>query len=124
MDSLQSWIYTVIAVGLAIGVAPFILNKIATERAKLANEKASTKNKILDFALRVAEQVVLIAESKGGTSAEQSKNATDLIQQRLTENNYGNKFTDAQIEQILQAAYISKKVDGSIELSKKNTEEK
>lgn len=124
MDSLQSWIYTVIAVGLAIGVAPFIHNKIATERAKLASEKASTKNKILDFALQVANQVVLIAESKGGTGAEQSKNATDLIQQRLTENNYGNKFTDAQIEQILHAAYINKKVDGSIELSKKNAEEK
>lgn len=124
MNNLQSWIYTIIAVGLALGVAPYIHNKIASERAKLANETASTKNKILDFALQVADQVVLIAESKGGTGAEQEKNATDLIQQRLSENNYSNKFTDAQIEQILQAAYINKKVDGSIELSKKNTEVK
>lgn len=124
MNNLQSWIYTIIDVGLALGVAPYIHNKIASERAKLANETASTKNKILDFALQVADQVVLIAESKGGTGAEQEKNATDLIQQRLSENNYSNKFTDAQIEQILQAAYINKKVDGSIELSKKNTEVK
>lgn len=124
MNNLQSWIYTIIAVGLALGIAPYIHNKIVSERARLANETASTKNKILDFALQVADQVVLIAESKGGTGAEQEKNATDLIQQRLSENNYSNKFTDAQIEQILQAAYINKKVDGSIELSKKNTEVK
>lgn len=124
MNNLESWIYTIIAVALAIGVAPVIHSKIATERAALAGEQATTKNKILDFALNVADQVVLLVESRGGTGAEQAQNATKLIQDRLAENNYGNKFTDAQVEQILQAAYINKKADGSLELAKKAEEAK
>ena len=69
----------------------------------------------MDFAIGA----VTFAEKVFGTGEEQRLSAINALKERLGTNNMLNKFTDEQIEQIIQQAYAQSKSNGLISAVKK-----
>lgn len=118
MDKIYVWVQTVALVAVALGILPWLHERINLERQKIAESKASKKSKDLDFALKIADQAVLAVEKIAGSGEAQNTSAVIAVKQRLEENGLGNKFTDEQISQIIHSQYIHLKSDGSIDLVK------
>lgn len=76
--------------------------------------KTTTKSKNLKLALDFAIGAVTFAEKFVGTGQEQQLSAINALKQRLGSNDMLNKFTDEQIEQIIQQAYAQSKASGLI----------
>ena len=77
--------------------------------------KTTTKSANLKLALDFSVQAVTFAEKFVGTGQEQQLSAINALKQRLGSNNMLNKFTDEQIEQIIQNAYAQAKANGLID---------
>lgn len=80
----------------------------------LTTLKTTTKSANLKLALDFGVQAVTFAEKFVGTGQEQQLSAINALKQRLGSNNMLNKFTDEQIEQIIQQAYAQSKANGLI----------
>lgn len=85
----------------------------------LTTLKTTTKSANLKLALDFGVQAVTFAEKFVGTGREQQLSAINTLKQRLGSNNMLNKFTDEQIEQIIQQAYAQSKASGLISAVKK-----
>ena len=76
--------------------------------------KTKSKSQNLNLALDFAIGAVTFAEKFVGTGQEQQLSAINALKERLGSNNMLNKFTDEQIEQIIQQAYAQSKSNGLI----------
>jgi len=76
--------------------------------------KTKSKSQNLTLALDFAIGAVTFAEKFVGTGQEQQLSAINALKERLGSNNMLNKFTDEQIEQIIQQAYAQSKSNGLI----------
>lgn len=81
--------------------------------------KTKSKSQNLTLALDFALGAVLFAEKFVGTGQEQQLSAINALKERLSSNNILNKFTDEQIEQIIQQKYADAKARGLISAVKK-----
>lgn len=90
----------------------------------LTTIKTTTKSANLKLALDFGVQAVTFAEKFVGTGQEQQLSAINALKQRLGSNNMLNKFTDEQIEQIIQQAYAQSKANGLISAVAKPAENK
>lgn len=88
----------------------------------LVTLKTTTKSANLKLALDFGVQAVTFAEKFVGTGQEQQLSAINTLKQRLGSNNLLNKFTDEQIEQIIQNAYAQAKANGLISAVSKPVE--
>lgn len=76
--------------------------------------RTKSKSQNLNLALDFAIGAVTFAEKFVGTGQEQQLSAINALKERLGSNNMLNKFTDEQIEQIIQQAYAQSKSNGLI----------
>lgn len=81
--------------------------------------KTKSKSQNLNLALDFAIGAVTFAEKFVGTGEEQRLNSIALLRKRLGDNNILKNFTDEQIEQIIQQAYVQAKASGLITVVKK-----
>jgi len=120
-SGMFDWIKTIALVLLAAGVLPFLYHQIELAQARLATEKVTKKTKNLAFALSIAKGAVGLAEKLTGNGQTQETSAVLAIKQRLQENNMGQLFTDSQLHQIIQQAYVTMKSNGELDALKPST---
>lgn len=108
----------ILNISLSVAGVVGSLGSLTWIKQTLTTLKTTTKSANLNLALDFGVQAVTFAEKFVGTGQEQQLSAIIALKQRLESNNMFDKFTDEQIEQIIQNAYAQTKANGLIEAVK------